>query len=146
MRLVVYVTIVLGFILFLLISLETPKTETTKICFEDNICFDVWIARTNLERERGLMNVESLEENQGMLFVFSAQGNHTFWMKNTLIPLDMVWLNSDLEVVDISRAVPCKQDPCTIYSSKKPVMYVLEISGDLSDKFQILEGNVLTIG
>ena len=149
MKLVVYITIVLGFLLILLILFETPQTKTTKMCFNDDnddVWFDVWIAKTKLERERGLMNIERLEENQGMLFVFGAEGNYTFWMKNTLIPLDMIWLNSDLEVVDVSRALPCEQDPCTIYYPKEPAMYVLEISGDLSDKFQILEGNVLTIG
>ena len=59
---------------------------------------------------------------------------HGFWMKNTLIPLDMIWIDSDLTVVDIQYAVPCESDPCTIYTPAKEAIYVLEVNGDKFDQ------------
>jgi len=127
MRKIVYVTIVLAALLIFLISIENEEIPTTRMCFDD-ICFDAWIANTDAKKESGLMNVGYLSGNQGMLFVFATEENYTFWMKDTLIPLDMVWINSKLEVVDITPAVPCTSDPCKLYYPTQNAMYVLEIA------------------
>ncbi|MFA5857008.1 MAG: DUF192 domain-containing protein [Candidatus Pacearchaeota archaeon] len=87
------------------------------------------IADTPSKRSIGLMYREKLDENMGMLFIFEKDMNHTFWMKNTLIPLDMIFIDSNKQIVDIiSNATPCKSDPCKTYSSKYPNKYVLEIN------------------
>lgn len=61
------------------------------------------------------MHREYLPEKSGMLFVFQQIGQYNFWMKNTLIPLDMIRINQDQKIIDIQQAVPCTADPCPSY-------------------------------
>jgi len=86
------------------------------------------------------MYQESLAQNEGMLFVFERVGEYSFWMKNTLIPLDIIWLSSDYKVVDVQTALPCKADSCTSYIPKAPAQYVLEINANLASDFGIGQG------
>ena len=78
---------------------------------------------------RGLMFRQHLTWNAGMLFAFNDEGPQTFWMKNTLIPLDMIFVDSDSKIVDIIENVPpCEQDECPTYTSKEAAQYVLEVN------------------
>ena len=88
----------------------------------------VEIADSNTERHRGLMYKKDLCDNCGMLFVFEKEEIHKFWMKNTYIPLDIVFINSELKVVDIIPTVPCEEDVCNNYVSKEKTLYVLEVN------------------
>jgi uncharacterized membrane protein (UPF0127 family) len=92
------------------------------------------LAVTDVERARGLMFREKLLPDQGMLFVFEDDDFHSFWMKNTLIPLDLVWLDAARRVIHIEADVPpCREDPCPTYGPKIPARYVLELnSGSLA--------------
>jgi len=74
------------------------------------------------------MNRDTLAENSWMIFIFDNYDIHKFWMKDTLIPLDMIRLSSWLDVVYIANAVPCKQAVCPIYSPDQKSNYVLEIA------------------
>lgn len=65
-----------------------------------------------------------------MLFVFNYDRPLSFWMKNTLIPLDILFINSTLDIVDVRHMVPCTQDPCQNYDSAGPAMYALEINAN----------------
>ncbi len=107
--------------------------------------FALEIADSPEEQAQGLMNRGSLADDQGMLFVFPKEQKVTFWMKDTLIPLDMIFMDESLQVVHISKnATPClsKDDSqCPLYSAPKPVKYVLEIRGNLSKEKQIQVGN-----
>lgn len=86
------------------------------------------LAVTDEARAKGLMFREKLLADQGMLFVFEADGYHSFWMKNTLIPLDLLWLDAARRVVHIEADVPpCCEDPCPTYGPKIPARYVLEL-------------------
>ncbi len=89
--------------------------------------YEVEIADSSEERSRGLMNREFLPEDKGMLFVFENEDYRSFWMKNTLIPLDIIFISSDFKVVDVVTLEPCN-DVCISYESKEKAMYVLEVN------------------
>ena len=99
-----------------------------KVCIADK-CFRVEIADTNQKRAEGLMYRENLEQGGGMLFIFEKEGFYSFWMKDTLIPLDIVWINKNKEVVHIEKNIsPCAKEPCPKYKPSQKAMYVLEIN------------------
>src|SRR3989344_7461514 len=80
-----------------------------EVCFQ-NSCVNVEVSDSPEERARGLMYRESLGENEGMLFIFEDEEIYPFWMKNTLILLDIIWISSDLIIVDIKKVVPCAEE------------------------------------
>src|SRR3972149_157729 len=83
-----------------------------QVCFNGQ-CLEVEVASTPKDRERGLMFRENLERNKGMLFIFENEGIYGFWIQNTLIPLDIIWINEDKEVVFIkNNALPCTENLC----------------------------------
>jgi uncharacterized membrane protein (UPF0127 family) len=90
----------------------------------------VELARTDAERQRGLMYREHLDDDKGMLFVFEGMGEHAFWMKNTLIPLDMIHIDDQRRIVGIvADATPLSTRPLSI---GMPSAYVLEVRGGLA--------------
>lgn len=121
---------------FEIISIDKGK-ELIKIIAE--------VADDNDERTNGLMFRENLNENEGMLFVFGNEEYQTFWMKNTLIPLDMIFIDENFEIVDIKNAAPCKEEPCALYKSAKPAKYVLEVNGNLTAKKNIKIGDIIIV-
>lgn len=124
------------------IFVPTEKSYS-KICFENN-CFNIEIAETEKERREGLMYREKLPEGKGMFFDFKKKGIHSIWMKNTLITLDIIWLNQDLEVVHVEQNVsPCIKDPCPVYRNKTPARFVLEVNRGAADFLNSKETGVL---
>lgn len=102
------------------------------------------IAETADQQVKGLMFRRSIPRNYGMLFVYTEEEIRSFWMKNTWIRLDLVFLNRNRQVVDITANVPpCTADPCPSYESKVPAQYVLEIRGDLSRELKLKIGDTL---
>jgi len=121
---------------------EKPSIENTVTINGETV--SVKIADTKTEQAKGLMFKKNLDENEGMLFVFDSERRHSFWMKNTLIPLDMIWVNSNKEVVHIEHsAPPCKESPCPTYSSDQPAQYVLELNGGWSIRHNLNLGDTL---
>lgn len=112
---------------------------------DKKIKINVELADDAAERSIGLMFRESLDGNTGMLFVYGREGKYSFWMKNTLIPLDMIWISEGMEIVDIRHAEPCKKDPCPSYSPQKEAMYVLEVGGNFTDENSINVGDKVSI-
>lgn len=93
------------------------------------------VADTQEKIERGLMHRESLCEDCGMIFVFDKEKETNFWMKNTLIPLDIIFLDENKEIVNIAEnAVPCKTEECALYPSQFPVKYAIEVNAGFVDK------------
>lgn len=118
-----------------------PEKEIEQICFYSGKCFNTIVADSSKERAEGLMFKDSLEENSGMLFIFLEQEKYDFWMKNTFIELDIIWLDSTLKIVHIKEnAEPCLEEECEIFSSNKNAKYVLEINGGLAKKFGLKIG------
>lgn len=91
------------------------------------LSLQVELATTPAEQERGLMGRTALAEGSGMLFTFDAAQNLNFWMKNTLIPLDIVYFDADGAYVSSTTMVPCHADPCRLYPSQQPAMFALEL-------------------
>jgi uncharacterized membrane protein (UPF0127 family) len=107
---------------------QKGKDRHIKVFFPNGKSVTAELAVSDEERGRGLMFREKILPDQGMLFVFEVEDRHSFWMKNTLIPLDMLWLDSGKRVIHIEADVPpCKEDPCPSYGPRTPARYVLEL-------------------
>lgn len=108
----------------------------------------VEIANDPSEIQKGLMFKKKLEWNNGMLFVFDDEQYRSFWMKNTNIPLDILFIDKDFNIVDIKENVePCltSTDTCPSYPSKAPAKYVLEVNSDFVNQNNIEIGDKLII-
>jgi uncharacterized membrane protein (UPF0127 family) len=104
--------------------------------------FRVEIARTEDQQAKGLMFVESLRPDEGMIFVFPTLRPASFWMKNTLIPLDMIFVRDDCSIARIAvNTVPESLDPV---GTEEPVRAVLEIAGGRAVELGISEGDCVT--
>lgn len=101
----------------------------------------VQVADTQGKIEKGLMFVEKLPENEGMLFVFPRKIYGGFWMKDTLIPLSIAFVDSDGEILNILNMEPCKGNECPIYNPKLSYRYAIEVNIGWFEKNQIKEGD-----
>ena len=128
--------VVIGSLTLWLVFSPHQKITKPELCIKSH-CFDITIADTPAKQEQWLMFVRKLAENSWMLFIFDKEDRYTFWMKNTRIPLDMIWINKDNKIVDIQEALPCSTDICQTYPWKEPASYVLEINKWLSKKRDI---------
>jgi len=107
--------------------------------------FDVEIADTQEARARGLMFRDSMPADHGMFFIFESPFVQTFWMKNTRIPLDILYFDSNYKLVSVQERVPpCRSDPCSQYPSAGPAQYVLELNSGMTAKLGAKPGDVLT--
>ncbi|MDQ3848962.1 MAG: DUF192 domain-containing protein [Thermoproteota archaeon] len=98
------------------------------------------------EYERGLMFRQQLPLNAGMLFAFNSEEPQTFWMKNTLIPLDMIFIDSNSTIVDIfENFPPCEQEQCPTYTSEQSAQYVLEVNAGFVNEKDVRIGDRLAI-
>lgn len=120
---------------------RSPK----QACFGDS-CFKLELATTPEQRSQGLMFRKELDPDQGMLFIFEEEGNHCFWMKNTYIALDMIWLDSNKEVIHIAKNVqPCKTKICPSICPGKMAKYVLEVNAGTCDSLRLRIGDSLLL-
>jgi uncharacterized membrane protein (UPF0127 family) len=104
-----------------------------------DVAFAVEIADTPAKRELGLQYRRELPADRGMIFLFPVESDHSFWMKNTFIPLDMIFISRDRKIVGIvEQAVPFSTDPRVVSA---PSLYVLEINGGLSRRHGFRPGD-----
>ncbi len=119
------------------IALETDK---------EKIQLTVEVADSEKERELGFMYREKVEEGKGMLFIFEDEAPRNFWMKNTLVPLDILYLNSRKEVVTVVENMePCKAPQCPSYSSREPAMYALELPAGFVKAHKVTIGDMVNL-
>ena len=108
--------------------------------------YSVEVADNDAAREHGLMDRTEMAADHGMLFVFQDDAPRAFWMKNTKIPLDMLFFDADRRLVSVQHNVPpCTADPCPAYSSGGPARYVLELNGGETQKIGVTAGDEMTI-
>lgn len=122
----------------------TPAPAGPRVVLPSGSTYALEIVRTPEEQAQGLMFRESLAEKTGMLFPFGDGAVHRFWMKNTMIPLDMIWMDANGKVIFISADTPpCKADPCPSYGPDSAAASVLEIAGGKAAREKITVGSVL---
>ena len=92
--------------------------------------YELEIARSLQQRLHGLMYREQLDKRRGMLFIYPRSGNHRIWMKNTLIPLTVIWIDDIGTIIGIKKLFPCNADPCPSYGVAKPSRYILELNDE----------------
>ncbi len=124
-----------------------PANVPTAI-LPDGWAVQLKLATTPEEQERGLMFVENLPDDRGMLFIYEADGIRTFWMRNCRISLDLIWVSDNGSVVDITpNAPPCPGDPCRTFSPIRPARYTLEVRSGLAAEHGIRIGDqILLLG
>lgn len=101
------------------------------------------LADTALKRAQGLMFREHIADDRGMLFIFGDAQPWTFWMKNTKIPLDIIWMDAKKTIIHIERNAPiCTRpdDGCPQYHSDDGALYVLELGGGRAETLQLQRG------
>jgi len=116
------------------------QTESISQVTIENVEFSVELAQTPAERKRGLSDRTELCDQCGMLFIFENNDYHSFWMKDTFIPLDIIWIDENWQVVDFAGFVQPQgtrtDGELPIYQSKKLSRYVLELPGGTVKKIR----------
>lgn len=116
------------------------SSQTKNVILEGK-AVEVEIADSDAEKIRGLMFRQSLDDDKGMLFVYESAETRTFWMKNTPIPLDIIFISPEKKIVDIQTMQPCEKEPCAKYTSAGKVQYALEVNAGFADENNISIGD-----
>jgi hypothetical protein len=91
---------------------------------------------------KGFQNRKFLSQDRGMLFIFPNTKKHSFWMKDTLIALDIIWIDDNKRVVTIMPGVlPCETEQCPVYAPSKDARYVLEVNSGVAFELGVKEGD-----
>ena len=101
------------------------------------------VAQTDKSQEKGLSNRDELCRNCGMFFVFDKEGKHSFWMKDTYIPLDIIWLDSSGKIVKI--ITNAKTDSEDIYTNDQPAKYAIELNSSEALKLRLQVGDTIPL-
>ncbi|MCX7557535.1 DUF192 domain-containing protein [Xanthomonadaceae bacterium JHOS43] len=108
--------------------------------------YDVELAMDDASRMRGLMFRDHLPDAHGMLFVFEREEPQAFWMRNTRIPLDILYFDAALRLVSVAAGVPpCTTQTCPSYPSKGPARFVLELNAGHARRLGVQRGDVLEL-
>jgi hypothetical protein len=102
------------------------------------------VARTSEERAQGLSGIESLPDNEGLLFVFDSPGKYSFWMKDMNFPIDIVWIDEGMKVVHIENNISPDTYP-TNFISSRDASYVLEVNSGVVERAGVSVGDSVVI-
>jgi uncharacterized membrane protein (UPF0127 family) len=140
---IVIILVALSIVMILSDQGQKQPAALPSVCFQ-NTCFRVELADTDAKRTKGLMDRSVLPQDQGMLFVFDRDEKYSFWMKNTLIPLDIIWIGQNHRVVFISEnTLPCKIENCPSVAPPEPARFVLELNAGTAQKIGLKTGGIL---
>ena len=130
-------------------SPETPYRGEFIADSDSNVAVNLALANTTEQRKKGLMNTFWMSKRDGMLFVFEDDAERSFWMKNTYIPLDIIFLDEDFRIINIEEA---ETQPLTSennlknYRSEGPAMYVIELKRGFTSGKNISSGDYFIPG
>jgi len=125
---------------------STPAPSGPRAVLPSGAVYALELALTPEDQAQGLMYRENLPASTGMLFVFPEPAPHHFYMKNTMIPLDIIWLDEAGRVIDVSADTPpCKADPCPTYGPDGNVRMVLELAGGMAKKEGVAVGSMIKL-
>ncbi len=138
-------------LLALLVSCGSSSTEPTSlhtldVALPGGQVIHAEVVSDTRDMERGLMFRQSLAPDAGMLFVYGQTGTYKYWMYQTLIPLDIIWMGPDRRIVEISaNTPPCKvaRDDCPTFGGNQPAQYVLELAGGAAARYGLHDGDTL---
>jgi len=119
-----------------------PRKDIATVCIKDT-CIQAEVVSAFEEREKGLMFRESLAVDKGMFFIFEEEGLYSFWMKNMLFPLDIIWLGLNKKIVDIKENVPPCSESCEILNPGNKAKYVLEVNAGFTRRNKIKVGELV---
>lgn len=123
-----------------------PQTPLVIQTAKGRLNFTVEMATTGEQQQIGLMFRKTLAPNAGMLFDFGQERPQAFWMKNTLIPLDMFWTDTSGRIAWIAESVPpCTADPCPEYPPRAVAQYVIETNAGFAKRHGVKVGQVVTL-
>jgi len=114
------------------------------IVLSNGATVQVTIADTDDERQQGLSGMPSLQHNHGMLFIFDQSDVYRFWMKDMLFPIDIIWIDSDWRVIDITENISPDTYP-ELFSPQSPAQHVLEVPAGNTKQLNIVIGDQLEL-
>jgi uncharacterized membrane protein (UPF0127 family) len=117
----------------------TAATGTPRVVLK------VELARTHAEREQGLMNRRSLGAKAGMVFLYPEAHRGGYWMKDTLIPLDIAFADARGKILRIFTMQPCRRDPCRIYDPKVAYRSALEVNAGSFRRWRVGAGDRIVV-
>jgi uncharacterized membrane protein (UPF0127 family) len=121
---------------------QHPDRPPSTLRFEgSDAALHVDVAETAQEQRKGLMGIETLPEDEGMAFVFDEPSDTTFWMKDTLIPLSIAFLDESGRVIGVRDMQPCEADPCPTYGVDRPFVLAIEANLGWFDRAGIEVGD-----
>src|SRR5437899_4092397 len=125
-------------------SPPTRAATAPRVVFPDGYAVTVEVAADDATRQQGLMYRDRLPPEGGMIFFFPQSGHYPFWMKNTLIPLDLIWIDDTKRIVHVAHDIPpCKADPCPSYPPNAMARYVLEVAAGEAARHGLANGQTL---
>ena len=128
-------------------QLSISKNSVTIFTGAGSVKVNVEYADTPEKQKEGLSRRASLPKNSGMLFIFPEEKVRSFWMKDTLIPLEIMFIDTKGRINEITAMEPCATDAkiCPIYTSKSPTRFAVEVNAGFAQKNKIIEGDILEI-
>lgn len=142
LSLTLIIIILTAIAVFVLYKKPSNPLSTIKLRL-GNSDYDLEIAQTMIQKSKGLSHRNSLCPNCGMIFIFNKDSIQPFWMKNTLIPLDMIWINSNNQITDIINANEINSTK--LLQNTKPARYVIELNLGDANKNGLKVGDFIKI-